>query len=216
MKRRINLLTILTIAALIFTSAEDIYDAYRELKSIFVSAKVSSNNEEDLTLLTNINAVQLTPNLINKDSSSSLKTKDGKKVASWTHEAYISTQTETSTFEKIILFAGGTISFIGTILCIICFLKFIININQEKVFHWKNVSLLKKLGVVLILIYLMEFLCNYISTISVARAVELKYYSFDYITTVGSTNLLLGIISLLIAGVFAKGLKIKEEQDLTI
>lgn len=216
MKRRINLLTILTIAALIFTSAEDIYDAYRELKSIFVSAKVSSNNEEDLTLLTNINAVQLTPNLINKDSSSSLKTKDGRKVASWTHEAYISIQTETSVFEKIILFVGGTISFIGTILCIIYFLKFIININQEKVFHWKNVSLLKKLGAILILIYLMEFLCNYISTISVARAVDLKYYSFDYITTVGGTNLLLGIITLLISGVFAKGLKIKEEQDLTI
>lgn len=216
MKRRINLLTILTIAALIFTSAEDIYDAYRELKSIFVSAKVSSNNEEDLTLLTNINAVQLTPNLINKDSSSSLKTKDGSKVASWTHEAYISIQTETSVFEKIILFVGGTISFIGTILCIIYFLKFIININQEKVFHWKNVSLLKKLGAILILIYLMEFLCNYISTISVARAVDLKYYSFDYITTVGGTNLLLGIITLLISGVFAKGLKIKEEQDLTI
>lgn len=216
MKKSINLLTILTLAALIFTSAEDIYDSYRELKSIFISAKASSNSKEDLNLLTNINSVQLTPKIINKESSSPLTMKNGRKVASWTHEAYISTKTETNTIEQVILFTGGTISFIGTILCIIYFIKFIININREKVFHWKNVSLLKKLGVVLILVFLMEFLCNYISTAAVARVIDLQYYSFDYITTLGGTNLLLGIIALLIAEVFAKGLKIKEEQDLTI
>ncbi len=57
---------------------------------------------------------------------------------------------------------------------------------------------------------------EYLSLCSLREAFALESYDLILSDSVKATNLLLGLIALIVAEVFAIGLKMKEEQDLTI
>ena len=82
------------------------------------------------------------------------------------------------------------ISVIAGIFCLLQFFYLIRNINRGDIFSWKNVKFLRKL--------------------------QLNGCEFSYTFAFSDATLILGFISLLVAEVFAIGLKMKEEQDLTI
>ena len=104
----------------------------------------------------------------------------------------------------------------------ISFIRFIVNVNRDKVFVKENLSLLRWTGKGILIYNVVLILC------------ELPTYfvmsSDSYINKYGNTHLLglknhmidngyfiiFAIFCLIIAEVFAIGIKLKEEQDLTI
>ena len=59
-------------------------------------------------------------------------------------------------------------------------------------------------------------LSAYLTLCSLREVFALEHYALDLPDTVNITTLMLGLVALIVAEVFAIGLKMKEEQDLTI
>lgn len=85
------------------------------------------------------------------------------------------------------------------------FIKFILNINNDKIFVWENVSLLRWAGWGLMSGYIWLFVFSLLIHESIAK------FLFN-----NSDSIMLCLFMLIVAEVFAIGMKIKEEQDLTI
>lgn len=99
---------------------------------------------------------------------------------------------------------------------LVSFIRFIRNVNQEKIFHWDNVRLLRKMGWSLLLVYLVNILFVWLSYWDASQSLELEHYTLNYSHFLSDPMLLEGAIALVAAEVFAIGLRLQEEQDLTI
>ena len=87
----------------------------------------------------------------------------------------------------------------------ISFVRFIWNVNRDEVFVWKNVLLLRWAGWGLLIP----------NVISIVYDI-LHHIPLQQIYIEDTCNIILGVFCLIVAEVFAIGLKLKEEQDLTI
>ena len=110
------------------------------------------------------------------------------------------------------------ISFISIFIVIyipILFFKLMKTLMHEVVFDKKNIRYLRKIAVLLIAYYIVDFITNYIS-----YRMNVSLFDFiDYKILREPTDiiwLLLGVVLLLFAEILTKGSKIQEEQDLTI
>jgi len=87
----------------------------------------------------------------------------------------------------------------------VAFIKFILNVNKDKVFIWDNVKLLRRIGWgYLILAFAFIFVC------------WLNKETWETIFDYNEDTIFFGVFALIMSEVFAIGLKLKEEQDLTI
>lgn len=110
-----------------------------------------------------------------------------------------------ATWVNLLWFFVGMFAIVGCIVSFVSFIRFILNVNHNKVFVWENVKLLRLSAYGLI----------FIATIVTGNDLcsggdDIELYD-DYFDT-----LLFGIFSLIVAEVFAIGLKLQQEQDLTI
>ena len=111
------------------------------------------------------------------------------------------TMTWTKLFHILLGLAVGG----AAVVSFICFFRFILNVNHNKVFEWDNVLLLRITGWGLLAFALLGSageMCDGIS-------LEKVYDDFFEI-------LIFCVFNLIVAETFAIGLKLKEEQDLTI
>ena len=108
------------------------------------------------------------------------------------------------------------IALVAQVLAIIWFIKLIVAINRGSIFCWKNVKGLRKLGVVLIIAFVCNAIPHIISLYNISDYFSLSNYNINYTELISTMNLTLGLISLIVAQVFAMGLKLQEEQELTI
>lgn len=109
-------------------------------------------------------------------------------------------------------FICGLLTFILGVACIyliirafVSLVRFILNVNRDKVFVWKNVPLLRWAGWGLLIPYVVTIVYDLLNHVPVRQI-----YIED------SFSLIFGVFCLIMAEVFAIGLKLKEEQDLTI
>ncbi|WP_373825022.1 DUF2975 domain-containing protein, partial [Bacteroides heparinolyticus] len=96
------------------------------------------------------------------------------------------------------------------------FIRLIISINKSDIFNWRNVRRLRRLGVVLILGFCSVLAGAYMDLVSVREVFSLRGYDLSLSEMANVTTLVLGLCALIVGEVFAIGLKMKEEQDLTI
>lgn len=103
------------------------------------------------------------------------------------------------------------------ILLFIQVVKFVVRINRGEIFNKRNISILNKTGIYLLILGFLQ------SCIGIAEdfAVSGMGLSFSGLALTSNWNipwseLLLGIMALLMAQVWARGVHLKEEQELTI
>lgn len=114
---------------------------------------------------------------------------------------------------------GSILSFlqlIGFVFAAVQFFKLIRNINRGNIFEWKNVKYLRKLGWGLVTIFITYFGSLLITNHEAAKVISLNGCELSMSVAFTDPTLILGFASLLIAEVFAVGLRMKEEQELTI
>ena len=110
-----------------------------------------------------------------------------------------------NTWPHLLWFFVELFAVVATLVAFISFIRFILNVNHNKVFVWENVNLLRLTA------------CGLITLVIVAAGDEL--YTGNSFTEVYDhffDSLLFGLFSLIVSEVFAVGLKLQEEQDLTI
>ena len=103
--------------------------------------------------------------------------------------------------DLVVVFA----SFLVYIYAFACYVRFILNVNHGEVFTWTNVDLLKTVG-----------WCIVVTT--TVMCTSMSFDNIDLLDTWSDAISIItdGIFILIMAEVFSIGLKLKEEQDLTI
>ncbi|MDE6354974.1 MAG: DUF2975 domain-containing protein [Prevotella sp.] len=96
------------------------------------------------------------------------------------------------------------------------FIKLVRNINRIEIFTWKNVSLLRRIGVLMLSAFAASYISGMISNYEAWSLVALDGYMIDWFHSFDTITLVIGFCSLISAEVFAMGLRHQEELDLTI
>ncbi|UVV57047.1 DUF2975 domain-containing protein [Bacteroides fragilis] len=110
---------------------------------------------------------------------------------------------------------SGLLAVFAIIASTVLFIQLIVAINKSDIFNWKNVRRLRWLGVALLLNFISEAVPAPMNDYELSSVFSLSGYSME--TSIDSVMLvILGLVSLIVGEVFAIGLKMKEEQDLTI
>ena len=110
-----------------------------------------------------------------------------------------------SGWTAIIVYLYGFVVIVAAIVSFVCFLRFILNVNQNNVLTGDNVKLLRLTGVGLLFITVFSLCLTLWEAGNFAEA-------FD--EAIGL--MIFSVFNLIVAEAFAIGLKLKEEQDLTI
>ena len=95
---------------------------------------------------------------------------------------------------------------------------FFINIRRDKIFEWNNVRMLRGMGISVTVAFVIEVASQWMQYAMALSIFSPKGYMVDWFSGVSGNILLLGlgIALLIIAEVFARGLQMREEQELTI
>ena len=111
----------------------------------------------------------------------------------------------TSGWTALIGFLFGIAVILAAIVSFVCFLRFILNVNQNSVLTGENVNLLRLTGIGLLII-----------TVFVLSSTlwEGENFAVAFDETIGL--MIFSVFNLIVAEAFAIGLKLKEEQELTI
>lgn len=110
-----------------------------------------------------------------------------------------------ATWANLLYFFVGMFALVACLVSFISFIRFILNVNHNKVFVWENVKLLRLSA------YGLLFIATLVSSNELCSGGDFIEIYNDFFDT-----FLFGIFSLIVAEVFAVGLKLQEEQDLTI
>lgn len=110
-----------------------------------------------------------------------------------------------SGWTAIIVYLFAFVVIAAAIVSFVCFLRFVLNVNQNNVLTGENVNLLRLTGVGLLIntVFVLCFTLWEGENLAVAfdKAIGLMIFS---------------VFNMIVAEAFAIGLKLKEEQDLTI
>ena len=106
----------------------------------------------------------------------------------------------------LLIILGFVVIYFG-IRATVSFIRFILNVNRDKVFIWENVRLLRWTGWG----FLVAILCMSVHDLIVHVPLEKIYQDYSPMS-----DFTFGVFCLIVAEVFAIGLKLQEEQDLTI
>ena len=110
-----------------------------------------------------------------------------------------------NTWLAILEFFAEMFAIVAALVAFISFIRFILNVNRNEVFVWENVNLLRLTACGLMILALVAACDEFLTGSSF---VEVYDHFFD--------AFLFGVFNLIIAEVFAVGLKLQEEQELTI
>jgi len=110
-----------------------------------------------------------------------------------------------NTWGSLLEFFAEMFAVVAAIVSFISFIRFILNVNRNKVFVWENVNLLRLTA------------CG-LMVLAVIAACDELYAGRSFVDVYDHffDAFLFGVFNMIISEVFAIGLKLKEEQDLTI
>ena len=227
MKRRLNILCAVVLLVMSWSVGVSLYymglgmtkgvqmglDAAREMEEGKTNAKLEEVN--------NMRTVSLLPKLLSEwkgefftDSVRNEKT--GQYVPMAYSNLMVSVPVETPVWQRVASTVMGFLVLVASIWALVLFIRIVVSVNRSDIFNWSNVRRLRRLGILLIVVFVCVLLPEYMALCNLREVFSLESYELILSDSVKVTNLLLGLISLIVAEVFAIGLKMKEEQDLTI
>lgn len=226
MKRRLNILCALVLLVLGYSVVETAY-----YMGIGVKAGVKASQEimesgdketvENLRQLSGMEYVGLIPRSLNQGikkllSDSIYNEKSGEYVPVMYSSMAVSVRTNRSWASSVASGMLGLLTFVAIIWAIVLFFKLIVAVNRSRIFNWQNVRRLRRLGLLLVAGFGCSLLSSYLSIYNLREALVLQNYDLSISDLVSTTILVIGLTALIVAEVFAIGLKLQEEQDLTI
>ena len=110
-----------------------------------------------------------------------------------------------NTWAHLLEFIAEMFAILAALVSFISFIRVILNVNRNKVFVWENVNLLRLTACGLMILAVIAS-CDELYT--GCSFVEVYDHFFD--------AFLFGVFNLIVAEVFAVGLKLQKEQELTI
>ena len=209
MKKRLNILCLLVMLVFCYSVFESAYYISSAFVDGFRAGMNHVDNKEQFQKTNNMKSIALFPDNFANLKDSVYNEKMGEFVPAIYGKLVVSVNTPVNIWLKFITMMCNFIGIFTMIFSVVFFAKLIIAINKSRIFDWKNVRRLRWLGAILIL----NFIC---SAYELSGVFSISGYSVNLSGLVSKLTLVLGLVALIVGEVFAIGLKMKEEQDLTI
>ncbi|WP_455665990.1 DUF2975 domain-containing protein [Phocaeicola sp.] len=215
MKKKLNLLCVCVIIGLLLSTSTVVSIMASAFTSAFKAGYESVESGKDIKISDYKMICTLPTNLLEKTGSVT-NVKTGEQVPIMPVISLVEAHSEGSTLPTTINRTISLISFIASIFCLLQFFYLIRNINRGDIFSWKNVKYLRKLGWTLIFLFICSMGNTILGNYEASQVLQLNGCEYSYMFAFSDSSFILGFTALLVAEVFAIGLRLKEEQDLTI
>ena len=216
MKKRLNIITFIFIGVIICVSVVNIYlksDYIFNIEEAVDSAADYSSRKSGNSYSLRLGANQFSV----QDSLYNEKT--GVWMPSNIKEVVVyAPESEGAKFHVADIFVKSIfiiMALTAIIMLIYNFIKIMISVNKSEIFVWINVRRLRRIGLSFILIFISKALMSIYEGIVTAEMIKLSDYSI-LMESLSVNALVDGMIAFVVAEIFAVGLRIKEEQELTI
>ena len=226
MKRRLNIFCVLVLLVLGYSVVETAYYMGIGMKAGMEASQeiMESGDKEAMESFRELGGMEyigLIPRSLNKGvmkllSDSIYNEKSGEYVPVMYSSMAVSVRTNRSWASSVASGMLGLFTFVAIIGAIVLFFKLVVAVNRSHIFNWQNVRRLRRLGLLLIAGFGCSFLSSYLSLCNLREVLVLQNYDLSISDLVSTTILVIGLTALIVAEVFAIGLKLQEEQDLTI
>lgn len=219
MKKQLNLICILifffvglSLVPTIYMMCNGFVDGFKA--GVSQTEKAHEQGENSMDILSPV-ALNLWPKSLTSASDKVFNQKDQK----WYSSSQIKTLVWVDSKKMGLARFGGLLTLIGLFFiakAIIQFYKLINAINHEVIFDWANVRRLNLIGRNLLISFVAMQAYMITNYWMASHLFELEGYQHNYWCDFQSMGLIMGLIALLVARIFAIGLQMKEEQELTI
>lgn len=218
MKRRLNILCVIVLLVLGYSVLEMTYYVGMGIKLGLEKGLDDDVAAKEKEALNHLHAVQLMPEDLGGAilMDSIYNEKSGEYVPATFGQLLVSVDAHPGTVSRVISTLALMANYVVIIWAVVLFIRLIVSINRSDIFNWKNVRRLRRLGVMLMLSFGCSLLTSFITFYNVKKVFSVPGYQLNMTDTVEITSLVLGISALIVAEVFAIGLRMKEEQELTI
>lgn len=216
MKKRLNLICLGIVLAVLVSMSFLFSTFYYGFKAGIDAYEQGAAGVEKLDVTYKMIGTMPT-DVITNETATAINEKDGSTVSILPFISMIGIPNEKAdATDSIFLSLLDWMVIICCIYAIVQFVKMIRNIHRNIIFDWANVKRLRRLGLSLILCFCCSLVTFAINNHLVSQAISLKDCDFSIAFQFSDPTLLIGFTSLLFAEIFAIGLKLKEENDLTI
>ena len=218
MKNRLNILCLLVVLVLSFSVFQQVYFiAHAGMDGFRAGMDAAAQNSIEMEYKgINMRPLAFMPKTFGVYSDSIYNTVSQSNVPMHLNMVLVDLDAEQSLFEKLVDNLCNTLSIIAKIFAVVWFIKLIISINKKNIFCWANVRWLRKLGIAMIVAFVGNVIPLVMSAITINEIFANENYNLMLSGLVDSINLVLGLVSLIVAQIFALGLRMQEEQELTI
>ncbi len=216
MKKRLNLICLGIVLAVLVSMSFLFSTFYYGFKAGIDAYEQGAAGVEKLDVTYKMIGTMPT-DVITNETATAINEKDGSTVSILPFISMIGVPNEKAdSTDSIFLSLLDWMVIICCIYAIVQFVKMIRNIHRNIIFDWANVKRLRRLGFSLILCFCCSLVTFAINNHLVSQVISLKDCDFSIAFQFSDPTLLIGFTSLLFAEIFAIGLKLKEENDLTI
>ncbi len=220
MKKKLNFLRTLVFAIVLLMLFQAGYVLFY---GVFTGIKLATENLETLkstkalaTQSGTYHEVTLIPTKAMLQPDSVLNVKTEEKTGIVYSSVVIQTAPKPGLWGNVFDSTCRSIGLIAAVVAFVYFIQFISSVKRSVVFDKRNVRYLRFMGWALLVNYLGTAIPDLVSTCIVRHTVELENYDIAPFIFDNFTNLFLILGCFIIAETFTIGIKLKEEQDLTI
>lgn len=218
MKRRLNILCIIVFIVL----GVSLYTTGYQFGA-GIAAGVNIAKEQDTKMKENENSmfngdfriVNVVPTIAMWKPDTIVNAKTGAEELAVYKQMAVRINKDLNFTQLIITSSCSLLNIFITIAALVIFVLLILSINKSKIFEWRNVHRLRWLGIFLIISFALELLPKITNYWGLKDVFALDNYILAPFA-LQVTDMLLGIACLIVAETFAIGLRMKEEQELTI
>lgn len=216
MKKRLNLVTFLIGIAVGISLWNFIKKEFNDMSSSFMEGYSEGYNRDNYSTHWESCYLVLEPKEFSAMPDSVYNKKTGEWVPARVMETYVRVPIENRTgLEMLWLFPCIIALIVGFFMVVFNFIAMIISVNKSIIFDWINVKRLRRVGIGFILLFVVVGGVNFYHNNMTSKLIEIENYNIITYSLNGD-YLMFGMIAFLIAEIFAVGLRLKEEQELTI
>lgn len=219
MKKRLNILCVLVFVAIGIGFLPFIYAMGQGFLAGWEQADSPTDGRSAQSLATMLDApeVHLMPvGGHNLESATVRNAVSGTDVSLWPERCSVDVAVEFPGWFSAAQTMTQLLAIVCMIAIVVLFLKLIIRVNRGQVFEWRNVRLLRWLGGLELGGSIVTTAIQIYGASIINSQFSISGFATDYFSYISVTELSIGLVALIAAEIFAIGLKMKEEQDLTV
>lgn len=217
MKKKLNIICILIFIAIGAFLADSLQSVWSDMAWSFKKGWDDAGKSTEYDFTTDKVHLGLRPATIGYYSDSVYNVANEQWLPLQYREVFV--QTEKEVYSGWLFTVNTLLAFtfiIASLVQLFTFVNLIRAINKSIIFAWSNVVKLRTIGVSMLIAFASNVLFSYFDEHAAMQSIDIPGYTLHTPNTWDPTWLIMGLSILLIAEIFAMGLRLQEDQDLTI